>query len=161
MSVFTNIKKFIVKNIDLSSEKSDSFYLNKKYKNISKQIESNSFFKKRNSEEIEFISNIVEYGEELKKEFECHSNLEGGIKIKGELLITNKRIIFLCKRGEEMQFVSFDYFELEEFYESTLRDKSVGTLHAVVGGEIYTFSGLMRFGLSGCVEYVNNKMFCF
>lgn len=132
--------------------------LDEKAIEIYNQIKLNSYLKDRKPNEIAFFSNIFHYGEELQKEFECYMELHDGTSTKGELLITDERIMFFQVDNDKFDFLCFEYYELDEFYQGTLKDKSIGTLNAVFDGELYTFIGFMRFGLSIWEDYVNKKI---
>ena len=132
--------------------------LDEKAIEIHNQIKCNSSLKERKPYEIAFFSSIFHYGEELQKEFECYTKLHDGTLVKGEFLITDERIMFFHIENGLFDFICFEYFELDEFYQGVLKDKSIGTLNAVFDEELYIFTGFMRFGLSIWVDYVNEKI---
>lgn len=141
-----------------TSKETTRVILDDKAIEIHNQIKCNPSLKGREPYEIAYFSSIFHYGEELQKEFECYTELHDGTVVKGEFLITDERIMFFHNEDGQFNFICFEYFELDEFYQGVLKDKSIGILNAVLDGEIYMFTGFMRFGLSIWVDYVNEKI---
>lgn len=82
-----------------------------------------------------------------------------GELITGELMLTDKRILFITKRNGKGQVFEIKYEEIDGFYTGVDEtDKMKGIITVLSEGSYYVFSGLMRFGLTRWEEYVNGKM---
>lgn len=79
--------------------------------------------------------------------------------IEGELLITNKRIIFISGDETGGELIYFYYNEMDDFFKgSNQNDPEDGIFVVEVGGYYSIFSGFMRFGMSKWEDYVLEKI---
>lgn len=80
-------------------------------------------------------------------------------KLKGELILTDKKIIFMTRDENKGEIFEMRYDEMDDFFICTdEQDKSNGIIAVIAEGVHFTFSGLMRFGLKRWEEYVNDKI---
>lgn len=108
--------------------------------------------------ELAFLANTFEDNEKPVKKFECYSISSGGEKISGTLLLTDKRVVFMGKTGDKI-YGDFPYKEIEQFIVGVNeKKKEEGVFVIVMGGLFYSFSGLMRFGLTQWEDYVSERI---
>lgn len=122
------------------------------------EVENNEALKGRTNVELAFLARVLDDNELPIKDFDCYSITTDGEKMPGTLLLTEKRAVFMGSTGDKI-FGDFPYAEIEQFIAGVNeRKKSEGVFVIVMGGLFYSFSGLMRFGLSQWEDYVSAKL---
>lgn len=131
---------------------------------LKEAIENNTDLSEVASAELVIWGSILEDGEVPVKNFKTEIFDPTGLmgrenSIKGQLLLTEKRILFVIDGRDGSEALELGYEIVDSFFTDVDEDdKSQGVIIVVSEGSYYTFSSLMRFGLSRWEEYVGNKI---
>lgn len=128
-------------------------------------FEDNHDLIEKNHLELAVLGAILEAGEIPVKNFNARtkSEVDGSLiekgSFQGELMLTDRRVLFMTRENKRSQVFEIRYEEIDDFFiDVNERDKTDGIIVVVAEGAYYSFSGLMRFGLSKWADYVHERL---
>lgn len=130
-------------------------------------VEGNDNLRNRSNIELAILGAILDDDEVPVKDFisETQGEIDVTGKFKrmiGELILTNKRILFLSSDESdenEKRVFEIGYDEMDDCFVSYNENNvEEGLFVVVLDDYYYIFTGLMRFGLSQWGDYVRKRM---
>lgn len=127
-------------------------------------VEGNDNLRDRTNIELAVLGAILDDDEIPVKDFISETQGEIDVtgkfrRVIGELILTNKRILFMSSDENEKRVFEIGYDEMDDCFVSYNENNIEEGLFVVVLDDYhYIFTGLMRFGLSQWEDYVRKRM---